>query len=224
MLVSILIPLYNGIEFLEETLVSILTQTYKEYEVLIGVNGWPADSDTYKRACWLMNAHKIPGYIFDFVELKGKPQTLNALAVHAHGDWIALLDADDIWHPQKLEQQMTLIDAYDVIGTQCMYFGSMGGSPSIPMNDISSFDFFSVNPLINSSVLMKKKYAYWNPTNFILEDYELWFHLRYREKLKMFNIPLPLVLHRIHPASFFNGSNQSAVEGLKKEMQMLYSV
>ena len=224
MLVSILIPLYNGIEFLEETLVSILTQSYKEYEVLIGVNGWPTGSDTYKRACWLMNAHNIPGYIFDFVELKGKPQTLNALAAHAHGDWIALLDADDIWHPQKLEAQMTLTDRYDVIGSQCRYFGSMEGSPSIPMEDISSFDFFSVNPLINSSVLMKKKYAQWNPTNFILEDYELWFHLRYREKLQFFNIPLPLVFHRIHPASFFNGSNQSAVEGLKKDMRMLYSV
>lgn len=224
MLVSILIPLYNGIEFLEETLVSILTQTYKEYEVLIGVNGWPADSDTYKRACWLIKAHKIPGYIFDLVEVKGKPQTLNTLVEKANGDWIALLDADDIWHPQKLEKQMALTDTYDVIGTQCLYFGSMEGSPSIPMRDISSFDFFSVNPLINSSVLMKKKYAHWNPTNFILEDYELWFHLRYREKLKIYNIPLPLVLHRIHPASFFNGSNQSAVDGLKKEMRMLYSV
>jgi glycosyltransferase involved in cell wall biosynthesis len=224
MLVSILIPLYNGVEFLEEALVSILTQTYKNYEVLIGVNGWPAGSETYKRACWLMKAHNLPGYIFDFVELKGKPETLNALAAHAHGDWIALLDADDVWHSQKLELQMSARDQFDVIGTQCLYFGNLQGSPSIPTGDISSFDFFSVNPLINSSVLMKKKYAQWNPNNRILEDYELWFHLRYHHKLRFFNIPLPLTLHRIHHTSFFNGSNSNSVETLRNEMRALYSV
>ena len=222
-LVSILIPLYNGIEFLEETLVSVKAQTYQDYEVLIGVNGHPAGSEVYKRADWLMKAHKIPGYLFDFVQCKGKPQTLNALVSHAHGEWIALLDADDIWHRQKLEAQVQLMPYFDVIGSQCMYFGTMSGSPSIPMGDISEFDFFSVNPLLNSSVLMKKKWALWNPDNFILEDYELWFHLRYREHLRFYNVDLPLMFHRVYPTSHFNGSNANAVDDLKNSMRKLYS-
>jgi glycosyltransferase involved in cell wall biosynthesis len=221
--VSICIPLYNGIEFLEETLVSVKAQIYKDYEVLIGVNGWPAGSEVYKRAAWLLNAHQIPGYIFDFVQCQGKPETLNALVAHAHGDWIALLDADDVWHPQKLEIQMSLTDHFDVIGSQCMYFGTMSGSPSIPMGDISEFDFFSVNPLLNSSVLLKKEYALWNPENRILEDYELWLHLRYRNHLRMYNIKLPLMFHRIHPTSHFNGTNANAVDDLKERMRKLYS-
>lgn len=223
MLISVLIPLYNGIEFLEEALVSVKAQTYREWEVLIGVNGWPANSDIYKKASELMKAHQISGYLFDLVDCKGKPATLNALATQAHGDWIALLDVDDVWHPQKLEFQTMLTEQYDVIGTHCMYFGTMSGSPSIPMGNISDVDFFSVNPLLNSSVLMKKTYAIWNPQNLILEDYELWFHLRYREHLQFFNIELPLLYHRIHPTSYFNGSNGNAVEDLKVSMRQLYS-
>lgn len=224
MLISVLIPLYNGIEFLEEALVSVKAQTYTHWEVLIGVNGWSANSEVYQKAKGLMRDHQISGYLFDLVDCKGKPETLNALVAQAHGDWIALLDADDVWHPQKLEIQRMLTDQFDVIGTQCLYFGSLNGSPSIPMGDISEFDFFSVNPLLNSSVLMKKNYAMWNPQNFILEDYELWFHLRYKEHLRIFNIHLPLLLHRIHPTSHFNGSNANAVEDLKVSMRTLYSV
>lgn len=225
MLISILIPLYNGIEFLEETLVSVKAQTYTQWEVLIGVNGHSANSEVYQKADWLMKAHKINGYLFDLVNCKGKPQTLNALVSHAHGDWIALLDADDLWHQQKLEIQMKVIQSnlFDVIGSQGVYFGSSRGSPSIPMGDISDFDFFSVNPLLNSSVVMRKKYALWNPENFILEDYELWFHLRYRDHLKIYNVDLPLLFHRIHPASHFNGTNGNAVEDLKQMMRNLYS-
>lgn len=223
MLVSVLIPLYNGIEFLEEALVSVKAQTYKDWEVLIGVNGWPANSDVYKKANELMKAHQIPGCLFDFIHCEGKPATLNALATQAKSDWIALLDADDIWHPQKLEFQVKIMEHFDVIGTQCRYFGTMEGSPSIPVGDITDFDFFSVNPLLNSAVLMKKQYAIWNSQNRVLEDYELWFHLRYREHLKFYNIPLPLMFHRIYPTSYFNGSNGNSVEDLKNSMRKLYS-
>lgn len=222
MLVSVLIPLYNGIEFLEEALVSVKAQTYTNWEVLIGVNGWPANSETFKRANELMKAHQIPGYLFDLVNCVGKPATLNALVAHAKSDWIALLDADDIWHRQKLEFQMKMIQHFDVIGSQCMYFGTMEGSPSIPVGDITEFDFFSINPLLNSSILMKTKYAMWNSQNRILEDYELWFHLRYREHLRFYNLPLPLMFHRVYPTSHFNGSNGDAVEDLKNSMRKLY--
>jgi glycosyltransferase involved in cell wall biosynthesis len=224
MFISILIPLYNGIEFLEEALVSVKSQTHTEWEVLIGVNGWPANSDVYKKASELMKAHQIPGYLFDLVQCKGKPSTMNVLATEAKSDWIALLDADDIWHPQKLQFQCTVAEHFDIVGSQCIYFGTMQGAPSIPTEDITDFDFFSVNPLLNSAVLMKKKYALWNPENLVgLEDYEIWFHLRYREHLRMYNIPLPLMFHRIHPSSHFNNSNANSVEDLKLSMRLLYS-
>lgn len=49
-MISILMPIYNGIEFIEESVLSILNQTYDQWELLIGVNGYPENSDVYKIA------------------------------------------------------------------------------------------------------------------------------------------------------------------------------
>lgn len=43
-------PIYNGIEFIEESVSSILTQTYDQWELIIGINGHPENSDVYKIA------------------------------------------------------------------------------------------------------------------------------------------------------------------------------
>ena len=49
-MISILIPIYNGIEFIEESVSSVLNQTYEQWELLIGINGHPENSDIYKIA------------------------------------------------------------------------------------------------------------------------------------------------------------------------------
>jgi glycosyltransferase involved in cell wall biosynthesis len=48
--ITFLIPVYNGIEFISDSVDSILDQTYTEWELLIGVNGHPKDSKIYKKA------------------------------------------------------------------------------------------------------------------------------------------------------------------------------
>lgn len=216
---SILIPLFNGIEFLEETLLSIQNQTFKDYEILVGVNGHPPNSPTFQNAKGL---HVPKLTVYDFPTLQGKAATLNALKEKAQADWIALCDADDLWMPEKLELQKQCIHHFqemDVIGTQCEYFGDMTGSPTIPVGDISHEDFWKVNPLLNSSVVLKKHLANWNPTNTILEDYELWIRLRYQKQAKILNVPYVLMKHRIHKTSFFNTNNAQAVPNLLKTLR-----
>jgi hypothetical protein len=216
---SILIPLYNGIEFLEETLLSIRNQSFQDYEVLIGVNGHPANSPVFQKA----KSFSFPKVsVYDFPSLQGKAATLNALCDKAQADWIALCDADDLWNKEKLDYQKQCIhhfDTMDVLGTQCEYFGDMTGSPSIPIGDISNEDFWKVNPLLHSSVVLRKSLAHWNPENRILEDYELWLRLRYQKKAKFLNIPYPLMRHRIHKTSFFNNINAQAVPDLLKRLR-----
>lgn len=216
---SILIPLYNGIEFLQETLESIANQTCKDYEVIIGVNGHPPNSPTFQTAKQL-SSPKIT--VLDFPTFQGKAATLNALKEKAQADWIALCDADDLWMPDKLEIQKQCIaqfQEFDVLGTQCEYFGELTGSPSIPLGDISNEDFWKANPLLNSSVVLRKHLANWNPANRILEDYELWIRLRYQKKVKLLNIPYILMKHRIHKTSFFNTNNAQAVPNLIKTLR-----
>ena len=212
-MITILIPIYNGIEFLKECLDTIQYQTYKNWEIIIGINGFKENSDEYKFAKTFEN-EKIK--VFDFYLIKGKSNTLNEMIKYSNYNWISLLDVDDKWLPKKLESQIEFLNDYDVIGTQCKYFGDSNLIPKIPINDISNFNFLSVNPIINSSVLIKKELCFWDPDNF-LEDYDLWLKL-WKQNKKFYNVNSIQVLHRIHQSSAFNAKgNNLKVNSLKQK-------
>jgi teichuronic acid biosynthesis glycosyltransferase TuaG len=207
-MISILIPIYNGIEFIDESVTSIINQTFKDWELLIGINGHPANSEIYQRAkIYEGKIDKIK--VFDFYNIKGKSNTLNEMIKYCKYDYVALLDVDDIWYPEKLEIQHIFLNKYDVIGTRCVYFGDIRGIiPDIPRLDFSSFNFAEVNPIINSSVVIRKKLCYWNSQFDGVEDYDLWIRLRKNNK-SFFNCPEILVEHRIHTDSAFNSGNKN---------------
>ena len=77
-MISILIPIYNGIEFISDSVDSVLDQTYTEWELLIGVNGHPKNSDVFKKAKEYENKSKKIR-VFDFHDIKGKSNTLNKI-------------------------------------------------------------------------------------------------------------------------------------------------
>ena len=212
-MISILIPIYNGIEFIEESVSSVLNQTYDKWELLIGVNGHPQDSEVYKKAKQYEN-EKIR--VFDFYNIKGKSNTLNFMIQFCNFNYVAILDVDDIWHPQKLELQSLALNDFDVVGSQCVYFGERlnGVTPNIPFGDISNIDFSIVNPLINSSCIIKKELCYWNNIWDGVEDYDIWLRLRKNNK-KIYNFKEILVKHRIHNQSAFNAKgNDKKVDKL----------
>ena len=208
-MISILMPIFNGIEFIEESVNSIINQSYTNWELLIAVNGYDANSDVYKTAKEYET--KCPGNkikVFDFYTIKGKPKTLNALIHHCKYDYVALLDVDDIWKLDKLQIQSQYLHKYDVIGSKCVYFGDMPGViPNIPVGDISTFDFAIVNPIINSSSITRKELCHWNDI-FGTEDYDLWLRLRKQRKL-FYNCNEILVMHRIHNNSHFNAKTRN---------------
>ena len=208
-MISILIPIYNGIEFLEQSLLSVINQTYKDWELIIGINGHPPNSSIEKKAIEINNIYNSNS-LFNirviYYDTTGKPATLNKMVNDSKGEYIAILDVDDYWLPEKLENQIPYLNNYDVIGTQCQYFGESNNIPNIPLGDISNFDFFLVNPIINSSALIRKNLANWDENDiFYFEDYDLWFKL-YSLHKKFFNINKILCMHRIHKNSFFNNN------------------
>lgn len=212
-MISILVPIYNGIEFIEESIGSILNQTFSDWEIIVGVNGHPENSTVYQIAKeYEKKSDKIR--VFDFHTIKGKSNTLNEMLNYCNYDYVALLDVDDIWFPEKLMVQSKYICDYDVIGTKCVYFGEKNDSPFIPLGDISEYDFFSVNPVINSSSVIRKSLCFWEGKFDGVEDYNLWLTLRKQNK-KFYNCPEVLVKHRIHNSSSFNAQgNNLKVEGL----------
>jgi glycosyltransferase involved in cell wall biosynthesis len=101
-LVSVVIPTYNCAEFICEALDSVLAQTYPRLEIIVVDDG--STDDTRKRV--QMYGDRIH-YIRK--ENGGISSARNTGIKMATGEFIALLDADDLWHPQKLERQMLIL-------------------------------------------------------------------------------------------------------------------
>ena len=212
-MISILMPIYNGIEYINESVTSVLDQTYGEWQLIIGINGHPPGSMTYNIA---KNYEDLDNriHVYDMPDIRGKSNALNDMLSYCAYDWIALLDVDDIWMPTKLEKQLPFMQSYDIVGTQCVYFENLEGTvPKIPVGNISNFDFTSVNPMINSSALIKKALAIkykWNPAYDGIEDYNFFLTAR-RDNKRFYNVDEVLVKHRIRQNSAYNSKDNSGL-------------
>lgn len=111
--VSVVIPTYNRADLLEEALSSVLQQTYQDFEVIIVDDG--STDDTRERVAALQSDPRMR-YVYQ--ENHGLAGARNTGIRASRGDYIALLDDDDIWLPDKLEKQMSLMavdDQADVV-------------------------------------------------------------------------------------------------------------
>ena len=216
-MISILMPIYNGSEYFDKALESIKNQTFKKWELLIGINGHPQESGLYKELKEkTKGSKKIKIFVYHF---SGKAKTLNKMLKKAKYSWIALLDVDDLWHPQKLAKQIRYTMSYDIIGTSCRYFGDLKTKAKIATGLLYPSLFLKNNPIINSSCLIKKSLCSWNEKLPVLEDYDLWLSL-VKEEYSFFNLTETLTFHRIHKNSFFNTDNRQ--ELIKKELLEKY--
>lgn len=212
-MISILMPIKNGIEFIDESVSSIKEQIYEDWELIIGINGHNPDSEVFEIAKKYED-DKIR--VIHIPDCTSKSYALNQMVKEAKYEWISLLDVDDKWKPTKLVFQEMYMKEYDIIGTCAQYFGDMTSTPTLPMGDLQEFNFFSYNPVINSSCLLKKELCYWDKTWDSIEDYDLWLKL-WKQGKKFYNVPSIEVYHRIHKQSAFNAKgNHLLVDELKR--------
>ena len=97
---SVVIPTYNRVEFLLEAVESVITQTFNDFEVIIVDDG---STDTTVETIGRLADNRITLVQND--RGKGGAGTRNAGIFRATGSWIAFLDDDDIWFPEKLQKQ-----------------------------------------------------------------------------------------------------------------------
>jgi glycosyltransferase involved in cell wall biosynthesis len=108
--VSIVIPTYNAMTYLPETMSSVFRQTFEDYEVII-VN----DGSTDNLESWISQLKHSKVKVIS-QENQGLAGARNTGILNATGDYVALLDADDLWHPTKLEKQVKLLDTSAEVG------------------------------------------------------------------------------------------------------------
>jgi glycosyltransferase involved in cell wall biosynthesis len=103
-LVSCIVPAFNAQEYIEETLASIHAQTYTSIEVVVVDDG--STDDTAGAV-----ARFRPKVRYLYQENAGPAAARNRGIEETRGDMMAFLDADDVWHPEKLERQMARFEA-----------------------------------------------------------------------------------------------------------------
>jgi glycosyltransferase involved in cell wall biosynthesis len=110
--VSVIIPFFNAERFLEEAIESVFGQTYAEWELVLAddgsTDGSPAIAQRY--------AQRYPGRV-RYVAHPGHRNrrisaTRNLGLDHAEGAYVAFLDADDVWLPHKLAEQVALLESH----------------------------------------------------------------------------------------------------------------
>jgi glycosyltransferase involved in cell wall biosynthesis len=109
-LVTVIIPAYNQAAYIGEAIQSVLDQTYHEWELLI------VDDGSTDETAAVITAFTDPRIRYIHQVNKGLPGARNRGIVQANGDYIAFLDADDAYHPDKLTVQVAHLDQNPIIG------------------------------------------------------------------------------------------------------------
>jgi glycosyltransferase involved in cell wall biosynthesis len=199
--VSVIIPAYNAENYIVDTVNSALSQTFGDLEVIV-VDDGSKDGTVAALAQFgnRIRVHQQPN--------GGVAKARNTGVGLATGDWIAFLDADDLWLPHKLESQLHGSDA-PMTFTDRFNIGSRGDLPELQslVTPMKGGDIFvdlmrEGNFITNTSVVMRKAlfekmggfYTGLNGT----EDWDLW--IRIAEHHQIGFIPEPLVRYRFHAA------------------------
>lgn len=101
-LVSVIMPSYNTGKYIKKSIESVLAQSYKNWELII-VDDCSRD-DTDKIVAKFLNDSRIKYLKND--ENKGAAFSRNRALREVKGKWVAFLDSDDLWYPEKLEKQI----------------------------------------------------------------------------------------------------------------------
>ncbi len=131
-LVSAIIIFLNGEAYLEEAIESILAQTYKVWELLLVDDGSTDCSTDIAKGYARSYSGKIRYLEHQNHQNRGMSATRNLGVTQAKGDYIAFLDADDVWLPNKLEKQVALLERYPQVGMVAgptQYWYSWTGNP-----------------------------------------------------------------------------------------------
>ncbi|MBU0683198.1 MAG: glycosyltransferase [Candidatus Omnitrophica bacterium] len=213
MLFSIVIPLYNGAKFIEHTLDSVLSQTYKNYEIVLVNDGSPDNvGEVVKRyiAC-----HSGIKFIYLKQKNKGLGGARNTAIKHANGEVIAILDQDDIWYPNKLEKVYAAYQKYPNVSIVChdQYIRENGkikcAAKTGPYEkDMYSKLLFKGNRISTSATTFKRS-AIENVGYFsedvdnlhFVEDYELWLRMALN-KSEFFFLPEFLGEYILHDNNY----------------------
>ncbi|MBW8001951.1 MAG: glycosyltransferase [Planctomycetes bacterium] len=215
--VSICIPTYNRKEYLKETLDSILSQTYKDYEIVIVDDGSTDGTEE------MLKELGIP-ITYYWQKNNGDASARNKLIELAKGDYISFIDSDDLLMPDTIERLVKAIEiedeevivygSYFRIDEQSMVFGKC--KRKLYSGNITTELFRTI--LVHSCGSMFPKKILANSPHFdtslkVCSDYDLW--LRLSLKHRFIAIPEPTFKRRRHASNLSGATFENCLTEFK---------
>lgn len=216
--ISIVMPVYNSERYIDQSVKSILSQTYTDFELII-INDGSQDTTSrklkkYKDKRLILVENKIN---------RGLVYSLNLGIEISRGRYIARMDADDFSLPERLETQFSFLEQNSdcsVVGSSVYTYDQQTGGYGTWIFDTettrSRARLIFENSLAHPSVMIRKsvfdKYGFsYDPKCRHSEDYALWGKLFL--KIKICSIAKPLLVYRLHQGQ---KSNKDRVEAIRK--------
>lgn len=186
-LISIVIPTYNHAHFLGRALQAVINQTYTNWEAVIVDNH---SQDNTIEVIESFNDHRIK-----FLQIHNQgviAASHNLGIISARGEWIAFLDSDDYWYPQKLEVVTDCIrkePGWDVVSTDELLINVNTGEKRVLRYGPATGSFYRTmilegNRLSPSATLVRTDFIRQQHILFseskeyiTVEDYDFWLHL-----------------------------------------------
>ena len=213
--ISVIMPVYNVEKFVARSIGSVLRQTYTDFELIL------VDDGGNDQSLAICQSFKDPRIRIISQINRGLAGARNTGIRNANGQYIALIDSDDLWHEEKLSRHIKHLDDNPTVGVS--YSGSlfiddndasMGISMTPKLEDIDTAHIFCRNPVGNGSAPVirrevfnniafsqmingKIEWAYFDETFRFGEDIECWMRMTCNTNWKFEGIEGDLTLYRI---------------------------
>jgi glycosyltransferase involved in cell wall biosynthesis len=222
--VSIIVPVYNGSDYLQEAIESALVQTYRNVEIIVVNDGSDDEGKTENIA--LSYGDRIRYYC---KENGGVASALNLGIKNMKGEYFSWLSHDDLYYPDKIlkqiefitdleEKNVFLFSDFEFVDKDSNHFGYVKRERSL-----TKFPYLSIifNQIHGCSVLIHKNLLEevkgFPEDKKTTQDYHTWLSIL-KLKYKFYHIPLVLIKSRIHE----NQGSTTMSEVCKKEIQEFY--
>lgn len=212
-IISIITPVYNAEAFIRDTITSVQNQTFRNYEHIL-VDDGSKDSSQEIILSFCSYDDRIKYYKNDYN--LGVAETRNKGLEVASGEYICFLDADDLWHPTKLQKQIDFIHGKNLELACSSYSkiderGKVKGSPIIVPSRVGYKDLLNSNSIPcltaigKSSILKNTKFKKVGH-----EDYLYWLEIL-GKGLTMYGQEDPLAFYRVRNDSISGNKKNAAL-------------
>ena len=251
-LVSVIIPAYNHAQYVQETIKSVINQTYKNIELIIINDG--SKDNTYNKIAEMREfcQKRFASFIFQTQENSGICKTLNKAVSFCKGKYIAVIASDDIYLPTCLEEQIQIMEENPQVvqtmpdnisidssgktfeGLKCnnktFNLKSKYWQEIFPEIDLSSKDFHSYQSVLKNDLwfngfLWRKEAIdkfFPIPTIRMSEDYYINLQLAKTGVVKFIN--KPLFLYRVHQTNTLNNKKYMDTIGTNVRIEEIKQV